>query len=330
MVYGNNAPLVDEDIFYLRLCTGLYLAVHANITIISLLYSLSSRRYRAQLRLWAFLVAIASSFWVPLLSDKIPVRTKVALAVSGILFENISWAFSTSPLGAKMLHVQDQPAVYSRHEEERYASIYIMGLAQIVFRLVVGSPVIGIDFRILLALWTLIIAFGLNWMYVNGDGSLQPRHPLSRSFPVIMQWLLLHNPLLASLLAGGQVAVAGSTQLADAHTVGLRNHHWDRFTVTHSWLLCGSLCFSIYLLYLFAQLTGSKEPGDTLIVPKQIRLIMRPIIGFILVMLPLAHDSLGFTKTLSIIVGLIIFCVMWECLTSLQRGWKIWEPWTEN
>ena len=59
IVYGNNAPFVDRDILYMRLSVTVYLIVHANITIISLFYSLSSHRYRKQMRLWATLVAIS-------------------------------------------------------------------------------------------------------------------------------------------------------------------------------------------------------------------------------------------------------------------------------
>lgn len=335
VVYGNNAPFVDADILYMRLSVTMYLIVHANISIISFFYSLGSHRYRRQMRLWATLVAISSSFWIPLLSDKLPIHTKVALSIAGITFEDCSWAFCTSPLSANLLGSDHEIATYSIHEQERYTSIYIMGLAQFVFRLVVGSPVIGLNYHLLLAIWTLLIAYGLNWMYANGDGSLRPRHPLTYSFPVVMQWLLLHNPLLASLLAGGQVAVAGSTTLTQGaeSPSGYKNDTSksnDQFTVAHSWLLCGSLSFSIFILYLFALLTGSMDPGGILFFPKRIRLIMRPIIGIVMLLLPLAHHCLSFLETLSIIMALIIFCVMWESVTGLQRGVKICEPWTES
>ena len=186
-----------------------------------------------------------------------------------------------------------------------------------------GSPVTGINYHLLLAIWTLIIAFGLNWMYVHADGSLKPRHPLTYSFPVLMQWLLLHNPLLANLLAGGQVAVAGNTTLSEGGNSALGHNgsnRSDQFTMEHSWRLCGSLSLSVFILYYFAQLAGSVEPDGRLVFPKQVRLIMRPIIGLVLLFLPFAHDSLSFVKTLSIIMGLVIFCVTWEVATSLQRG----------
>lgn len=333
VVYGNNAPFVDTDIVYMRLSVSVYLIVHANISLISLFYSLSSHRYRRQMRLWATLIAISSSFWFPLLSDKVPIHTKVALAVSGLVFEECSWASCTSPLSARLLGSDHEVAMYSIHEQEHYTSIYILGLAQFVFRLIVGSPLTGINHRLPLAIWTLLIAFGLNWMYAHADGSLRPRHPLTYSFSAVMQWLLLRNPLLASLIAGGQVTVAGSTTLSEGAKSSLGHNGSngsDEFTMEHSWLSCGSLSLSVFMLYYFAQLAGSMETDGMLLFPKQVRLIMRPIIGLVLLFLPCAHDRLSFLTTLSIIMGLIIFCVMWEVATSLQRGVKICEPWTES
>lgn len=268
-----------------------------------------------------------------MLSGKISTHAKIALAVTKLAFEEFSWAFCTSPLSARLLGSDHEVAMYSIHEQERYTSIYIIGLAQFVFRLVVGSPVIAINQHLLLEIWSLIIAFGLNWMYAHADGALKPRHPLTYSFPVVMQWLLLHNPLLASLLAGGQVAVAGSTTLSEDTKSSLGHNgsnRSDQFTMEHSWLLCGSLSSSVFILYHFAQLAGSAEPDGMLLFPKQVRLIMRPIIGLILLFLPFAHDRLRFVETLSIIMSLIIYCVMWEVATSLQRGVKICEPWTES
>lgn len=54
--------------------------------------------------------------------------------------------------------------------------------------------------------------------------------------------------------------------------------------------------------------------------------MFRPIIGIIICCLPLAHD-LDVTEVLSIIMALFAFTVLWENITSLQRGAKFWESW---
>jgi hypothetical protein len=54
--------------------------------------------------------------------------------------------------------------------------------------------------------------------------------------------------------------------------------------------------------------------------------MFRPIIGIIICCLPLAHD-LDVTEILSIIMALFAFTVLWENVTSLQKGSKFWETW---
>ena len=56
---------------------------------------------------------------------------------------------------------------------------------------------------------------------------------------------------------------------------------------------------------------------------------MRPISATIIVCLPLAHD-LDITSLLSIIMALIALTVFYENVTSLTKGAKFWEPWTDT
>lgn len=53
---------------------------------------------------------------------------------------------------------------------------------------------------------------------------------------------------------------------------------------------------------------------------------MRPIVGLIIVLIPFAH-RLNLTDSLSVIMSLIVFCLIWENVTSLRRDAKIWEKW---
>lgn len=59
------------------------------------------------------------------------------------------------------------------------------------------------------------------------------------------------------------------------------------------------------------------------------RLIMRPVTGIIIILLPLAHH-LDATAILSIIMALFVFCTIWESVTSLKGGAHFWEPWTDT
>jgi hypothetical protein len=53
---------------------------------------------------------------------------------------------------------------------DRAAAFYIIVLGE--HNVIVGSPAaIGLNLRALRAVWTLVVAFCLNWLYVNGDGA---------------------------------------------------------------------------------------------------------------------------------------------------------------
>ena len=60
------------------------------------------------------------------------------------------------------------------------------------------------------AVWTLVIAFCFNSMYVYNDGAIVNDHPIRRSVYTAFGWLLIHLPLSAGLLIGGHVSATAT------------------------------------------------------------------------------------------------------------------------
>lgn len=328
VVYGNNAPLVDEDISAMRSAVGAYIVARLSATLAHLYYSFSSYHHRAQQRLWFCISIIGLCLYIPLFVESISLRKKIAVAVVAIVYEEVAWIFCYSPVAKRLLRARYTTAVDVSHEIDRFAAFYIIALGEFLYTIVVGSPAAtGFNLSLLRAVWTLIIAFCLNWMYLHNDCSVESTHPLRHSTYTAFAWAPLHLPLIASLLAGGHVAAASAkpTTSEEASADGGE----ETFSTGQRWLLCASLGVGMFCLYAIALLHKSKDTGCILILPKPLRLIMRPVVGLILVLLPLAH-KLNLTETLSIIMALIVFCVIWENVTSLQRGAKIWESWTET
>ena len=56
---------------------------------------------------------------------------------------------------------------------------------------------------------------------------------------------------------------------------------------------------------------------------------MRPVTGTIMVLLPLARH-LTETSVLSVIMGLFVFCVIWETVGSLRSGACFYEKWVDK
>ncbi|KAL5360096.1 bacterial low temperature requirement A protein-domain-containing protein [Aspergillus floccosus] len=316
VMYGNNAPFVDEEIGAMRATVGCYMVTRISCGAAHLLYSFASYQHRAQQRLWVAFTLVAMCIYIPLYFDSVSLRGKIAVAAVGVVFEECAWIFCYSPAAKKMLKVRYATAVDIAHEVDRFAAFYIIVLGEYLYQIVVGSPAaIGFNLGLLHAVWTLVIAFCLNWMYVHSDGALNSTHPFRYSVYTAFGWVTMHLPLAASLLASGHVAAATTAD----NTL----HHAER------WLLCGSLGTGLFCLYALALLFEDKDAPGTLLLPKHLRIIVRPIIGLIIILLGL-REGLDLTSTLSIIMALIVFCLVWENISSLHRGAHIFEPWTDT
>jgi low temperature requirement protein LtrA len=255
VVYGNNAVLVDQDIGAMRATVGAYLIARLSSNTTHLIYSFASYHHRAQQRLWFCLSGLCLCIYIPLFVEDLSIRSKIAVAAVAIIAEESVWVFCYSPAAKKLLGVRYSTAVDIAHEVDRFAAFYIIVLGEYLYQIVVGSPAaIGFNIGLMRALWTLIIAFCLNWMYVHNDGSLQGTHPLRHSIYAAFTWVTLHLPLSASLLVAGHVAAISSKngEMQDGEM----------------WLLCGGLGIGLIILFIFGLLHKSDDLPKTLILPK--------------------------------------------------------------
>jgi low temperature requirement protein LtrA len=154
-----------------------------------------------------------------------------------------------------LLKVKYSTAMDIPHQIDRFAAFFIIVLGDFLLHTVLGSPaVIGFNVGLLRAIWTLIIAFCLNWMYVHGSGALDHVHPIRHSSWHAAAWVGLHMPLFASFLAGGHAA----SSAADYH----EEYHHGKL-----WLLCGGLGTGSIMLFLIASLGSCTDAPGTLILP---------------------------------------------------------------
>ncbi|KAF2423690.1 hypothetical protein EJ08DRAFT_652575 [Tothia fuscella] len=313
VVYGNNATLVDKDIGALRSTVGAYMVARLSAMTAHLVYSFSSYHHRAQQRLWVAMSFFGLLLYIPLFVEGISLRGKVAVAWVAIIVEECIWFFTYSPVAKRLLNAKFTTAADIPHEIDRFAAFFIIVLGEFLYRIVVGSPAaIGFNLGLMRAIWTLVIAFCLNWLYVHGDGSLKMVHPLRHSIHHAFLWIFLHTPLVASLLAGGHAA---------ANSASSKEYHHEEI-----WLLGAGLGTGLICMWALASLGACGDDMGTLILPKFARLALRPIVGIIFICIPLAHD-LSITSIISIIMALMVLVVIWENITSLQRGAKFWESW---
>jgi low temperature requirement protein LtrA len=314
VVYGNNATLVADDIGALRTTVGAFMAARFTVMLVLIISSFASFQHRPQARLMAGLIFISLFIWIPLYSDTVGIRAKIAVAVIGIVFEEAAWIFAYGPWIKRKLSLQYSTAVDISHEIDRFAAFFIIVLGEYLYSIIVGDPAaVGLNSGLLKAVWTLVIAFSLNWIYSVGDGSMNATHPIRRSAVAAFTFFSMHLPLAASLLVGGHVCAASAGQ-AELET-GER------------WLLGGGLGVGMFCLWFLGMLFKSKDQA-CLIMPKTVRIGMRLLVAIVLVLLPItSKEQLNPVQLLSIVMALFAFVVIWETVGGLQKGARVYEKW---
>ncbi|KAJ5109982.1 hypothetical protein N7532_002627 [Penicillium argentinense] len=316
VVYGNNAPLVDEDIGAMRAAVGSYMVARVTCNLTHLVFSFASYHHRRQQRLWAGLSTLTLCIYIPLFFENISIRGKIAAAAVAVSVEEILWVFCYCPAAKKLLRVKYSTAVDVGHEIDRFAAFYIIVLGEFLYLIIKGSnAAVGLNERLLRAVWTLVIAFCLNWLYTHADGSMESTHPLRHNVYTAFSFAMIHLPLIASLLVGGHVAAASVAE--------------EDFENPQRWLLCEGLGVGMMCLYFFALIHSSQDERGCLVMPKHVRIIMRPITGLITILLPLAHH-LNATEILSVIMAMYVFVLVWETVGSLRKGACFFERWTDT
>jgi low temperature requirement protein LtrA len=255
VIYGNNATLVDEDIDALRTTVGAYIVARVSGAFAHTLFSFADYKHRVQQRLYVGFTIFGLLLFIPLFFESVSIRGKIAVAFVAIGVEEVLWVLAFSNFPKKHFKLHYSTAVDINHEIDRYAALYIVVLGEFLYKIVVGSPAaVGFNLGAMRAIWTLIIAFCLNWLYLHCDGALESVHPIRRSMFAAFSWNLLHLPLIAGLLVGGHVAAvsAGTDELHEGEL----------------WVLCGGLAVGLFILWVFTLLHKSKDDPKLLYLPK--------------------------------------------------------------
>jgi len=98
----------------------------------------------------------------------------------------------------------------------------------------------------LMAVWTLVVAFCLNWLYVNGDGAIDSVHPLRRAVWSAFTWILIHLSLNVGLLIGGHICAVSVAQ--------------DELGSGERWLWGGGLGTGLLILFSIPLCFKSNDP----------------------------------------------------------------------
>jgi low temperature requirement protein LtrA len=316
VLYANNAPLADENISALRTTAGAYVAARFTTMSVFLITSFAVPQHRAQARLLACFMFLGLFFTIPLFLEGISLRTKAIVIAFMILYQECTWSLTLSPWIKRILKLEYSTAVDIAHEVDRLAAFYVIILGEFLYNVVVGDPTgVGLTLAYLRAVFTLVIAFCLNWLYVSGDGSVNVTHPIRRSSWTAFGFFLLHLPLSASFVISGHVCAMATNV--------------DELETGQRWLLGGGLGIGMFCLWAYAMLFRT-EGEETLILPKRFRISMRLVLAVVITALPAGYQSLDTTEFMAILAGLFVFLTIWETIGGLSKGASFFEPWTHS
>jgi low temperature requirement protein LtrA len=315
VLYANNAPSADGNLAAMRAAAGSYVVARFSAAASFLVTSFASFQHRAQARIGAAFMVLGLGLTVPLFMEGVSIRLKAGMVVLMVVYQEVSWGITLSPWIKRRLKLEYSTAQDIAHEVDRMAAFFIIILGEFVYSVVVGSPAgIGLTSGYGKAVATLVVAFCLNWLYVNGDGSVQATHPIRRSAWTAFAFFLLHLPLSASFLIGGHVA-AISTRL-------------ENFEPGQRWLLGGGLAVGMFCLWLYGLLYRTEDDErHELLLSKQARISMRLVAAFILALLPLTGELLTAAQFMVVIAPLFVIVLLWETVGGLHRGARIFESW---
>lgn len=326
VVYGNNATLVGDeaaDPGALRTTVAAFVAARLTVAAVYVVCSFASYAHRPQARVMAACIVAGLALWAPLFvdDDRVGRRAKVAVAAVAVVYNEAAWILTFGPWIKRRLRLRYSTAVDIAHEIDRLAAFFTVILGEYLYSIVVGDPgAVGLNTRLLRAVCTLVVAFCLNWLYVNGDGGVAPVvHPIRRSAASAFAFFSLHMPLAASLLVGGHVCAASAAK--------------PDLTPPERWLLGAGLGIGTFCLWILAMLFKSppdrhRPSAPALTLPKPLRVGMRLVVAIVLCLLPLASPAtLPVVALLCTVAGLFVFVVVWETVGGLVRGAGVYERW---
>jgi low temperature requirement protein LtrA len=219
-----------------------------------LMYSFASHHHRLQNRIYAGLTFIGLFIWVPLYFEDVSDHAKIGVAFAALIWEEIAYLVGFSPVVTNILRLEYTTAVDIDHEVDRYTAFTIIVLGEFTYAILAGSPAEGgLTTGLLRAVWTLVIAFCFNSMYVYNDGSIECVHPVRRSVWTAFPWLLIHLPMSAGLLIGGHVSAYGTNHVMETG---------------HRWLWGGGLGVGMLCMWVLAQLFSDCDDPGKLLLPK--------------------------------------------------------------
>ncbi|RHZ88764.1 hypothetical protein Glove_21g57 [Diversispora epigaea] len=231
-------------------------------------------------------------------------------------------------------HSEYRTALNIEHWSERIGLFAIIAVGESILGVLYVSTNAYPDGQLAKAILGLIIAYSIHWIYFDVDASRQFQHALRRHVFTGVLFILVHFPLIMSLIAFGSSLGSVMTVIdyeenhasivedsdVSSHLLYGREVSSES-TITEfpeplAWLFCASLAIAMYSMAIIGILHKGLDSVSLMRIPKYQRIALRFVVGTIFLLLPLAH--LNTLNLIAIIASLSIFLVVIEAYGRLR------------
>ncbi|KAK9465489.1 bacterial low temperature requirement A protein-domain-containing protein [Lipomyces arxii] len=226
VIYANNASSILDSKGEAGMVVGSYILARFSAATITLIYTFFVKEHRKQMRSLFILVCIsmlAIGFIIIA-----PLKAKIVIASVCYAYDIIAYIF-TFHWFIKLLKCEYSTALSIEHEVERHGAFYVIALGEFLYVIVSHSPAVGgFNERLARAVCVLVTAYCFSWFYFRGEGSSKAVHALRRNYYTAYAWLLIHIPLILSLILAAD-ASGDLTSSLKFYPYSTRNESYGEF-----------------------------------------------------------------------------------------------------
>lgn len=308
-----------------------YILCRLSLAFSLLLYSFYIPEHRAQQRIYFCFLIITCSIWIPVIF--VSNRAKVAIAVVNIVLEQVSFCIAFHPWIKKKLKLTMSTALNIEHEVERLGTFVTIAIGEFLYKVVAGLPLgVGITVAYGRAIFLLIIAYNLFWLYYNGGTTAKAVHPLRHSAFRAITWIYCHLPLVGAIVlsadAGGELLTRELVYSHAAETAEMLVRRAEEALEEEpslqalSFFFTGGIFVALLCVFVIGTLDDCRDEPDMFVFGKLWRLLPRVPVAIVILCFPFAEMDL--TLMMGLVALLLSLLYVYESVVSTPKKCLVW------
>lgn len=315
-LYANNTPKVLDSPRGTALVVVPYILIRFSLAASYFIYSFFVPEHRPQQRLFCCFILLTCCLWIPVIF--IGTRAKIGLGWGVLFLENFLYVIAFHPWTKKLMKLSMSTALNIEHIVERFGVFVTIAIGEFLYKVVETNALKhGIDEKFGRAIFLIIIAYCLFWIYNYGSNCHKATHALRYSGWTSIIWIYTHLVTTGGIVlaadAGGELLSVDDTHLSkSAHLDESGEKGPDLYAL--SLFYTGGLCVSLVSMTVMGFCDKPEVAPCTYIVPRFLRIFWRVPVGVIILCLSFADITTTLLMGMSTMV--LVVLVVYETIVS--------------